>query len=345
MVSNKQIIYAKRPTGLPEPGEHLVCETGSLDLDAALGEGEFIVKTLEFSIDPYSLARMMMPPQVPVAFHVGVPIKGVAIAKVVKSRHSGFQEGDLVYGDLAYAEYVKLDDAAAKQSHITVRNEPKASGLPLSNYVGAMGLAGLTAFVGLNLGNIKAGQTIFVSSASGAVGQIACQVAKVRGLKVVGSAGSDSKCAFLRDLGVDGTINYKTEDIDQKLAELCPEGIDVYFDNVGGATLDTAFKHMNDHGRVIACGMISAMKPHAEPYAFKNIFLVVVKSIQINGFVVNNYMDQEAEMLRQFESYLRSGQIRYVEDSRQGLDAVPQALHDVFTGKNQGKLVVHVSDI
>ncbi|KAI8067195.1 hypothetical protein BC940DRAFT_333772 [Gongronella butleri] len=333
----------QRPTGeLPVPGEDLVVKTSSIDLDAPLADSEFIVKNLELSIDPFLIACMKWT-DFPWCYAINSVIAGYSAGVVVRSANEAFQVGDYVCGLGRFEEYSKHDGESAKKHALAVRNQPKATGLPLSNYVGALGLAGHTAYGGLIVGDIKPGQTIFVSGASGAVGQIASQVAKARGLKVVVTAGSEAKCEQLRAAGLDGVINYKTEDVNKRLGELCPEGLDAYFDNVGGQMLDIALVHLKPHSIAIECGMISDLNKEGS-YSFKNLNLIIRKSIRLQGFVVNDYYDRELEFIDEVGKLMVEGRVRYTEDTRYGIEAMPQGLIDVLQGNFEGKVVIHIND-
>ncbi|KAI9304133.1 hypothetical protein BJ944DRAFT_267302 [Cunninghamella echinulata] len=347
MVSNKQVIFSKVPTGYPVAGEHITIKTTEFDLDQPLNDGEFITKTLDLSVDPYFRGRMRdasIKSYSP-AFIVDEPLNGHVMLQVVRSKNNNYKEGDLLYGYGKYEEYVKYNDAFAKALRLVVRNDPKENGLPISNYVGVLGMPGMTAYVGLfKIGEIKKGETIYISAASGAVGQLAGQIAKAHGLRVVGSASTDDKVAYLKEIGFDGAFNYRTEDSRSKLAELCPNGIDVYFENVGGETLEIVIDLANDFARIIACGMISQYNT-TEPYPIRNLIKVVSKRLKIQGYIVSDYAEVEPEFREYVTKALLDGKIKYKEDITNGIEYTPEALINVLTGKNFGKAVVHVADL
>ncbi|ORZ05846.1 hypothetical protein BCR42DRAFT_484958 [Absidia repens] len=337
MVANTQIIFSKVPTGYPVIGEDITVKKTEFDLDAPLNDGEFIVKNLVLSVDPYMRGRMRdasvksySPP-----FDMNQPMTGHTMRLVIKSKSSLYPEQSYVYGLGAFEEYTKLNDQVAKAYGLVVRNDPKTNGIPLSNYVGVLGMPGMTAYAGLyKIGEIKKGETIYVSAASGAVGQLAGQIAKAQGLRVVGSAGSDEKVAHLKEIGFDGAFNYKTEDTDAKLTELCPNGIDVYFENVGGKMLEIVLTHLNTFGRIIACGMISQYNlTKAEKVG--NLMNIVAKRIKFQGFIVSDYADLEPQFLADVTQMILDKKIKYRKD--------PEAFLDVLHGRNFGKQVVDVA--
>ncbi|KAI8332630.1 hypothetical protein BC941DRAFT_436101 [Chlamydoabsidia padenii] len=345
MVSNTQIIFSKVPTTYPVVGEHITVNKTDFDLDAPLADGEFILKTLVLSVDPYMRGRMRdsSVKSYSPAFPLGQPMTGHTVKEVVKSKSANFKEGDYVYGMGTFEEYFKLNDQIAKAYGLVVRNDPKTNGIPISNYVGILGMPGMTAYVGLyKIGEIKKGETIYISAASGAVGQVAGQIAKTQGLRVVGSAGSDEKVAHLKSIGFDGAFNYKTEDIDAKLRELCPNGIDVYFENVGGKMLEIVLTQMNKFGRIIACGMISQYNL-AEAEKTGGLITIIGKSIKFQGFIVSDHPELEAPFLKDVTQMILDKKIQYQETHAEGIEKTPEALLDVLKGKNFGKQVVDVA--
>ncbi|CAO3595375.1 unnamed protein product [Absidia cylindrospora] len=276
-------------------------------------------------------------------FALNEPMTGHTMKLVIKSKSSLYPEQSYVYGLGSFEEYTKLNDQVAKAYGLVVRNDPKTNGIPLSNYVGVLGMPGMTAYAGLyKIGEIKKGETIYVSAASGAVGQLAGQIAKAQGLRVVGSAGSDEKVAHLKELGFDGAFNYKTEDTDAKLAELCPNGIDVYFENVGGKMLEIVLTHLNTFGRIIACGMISQYNlTKAEKVG--NLMSIVAKRIKFQGFIVSDYADLEPQFLADVTQMILDKKIKYQESHAEGIEKTPEAFLDVLHGRNFGKQVVDVA--
>ncbi|ORZ04493.1 hypothetical protein BCR42DRAFT_475301 [Absidia repens] len=361
MVVNTQIIFSKVPTGDPVIGQDITVKESEFDLDTPLNDGDFIVKNLVLSVDPYIRVRMFdasiksdTPPHT-----LNEPITGETIKLIIKSKSSLYPEQSYVYGLGSYEEYTKLNDQVAKASGVVVRNDPKTTGIPLSNYVGILGLPGLTAYVGLyKIGEIKKGETIYVSSASGAVGQVAGQIAKAQGLRVIGSAGSDKKVAYLKEIGFDGAFNYKTEDTDAKLRELCPNGIDVYYEvsfeafykrlpvslNSLVPMLEIVLTHLNKFGRIICCGMVSQYNL-TTPEKVGNLMNIVTKRIKFQGFVVFDHTDLEPQFLADVTQMILDKKIKYQETHANGIEKTPQALLDILHGRNFGKQVVDVASL
>ncbi|KAI9243750.1 hypothetical protein BDA99DRAFT_429140 [Phascolomyces articulosus] len=344
--SNKEVRFSKIPTTYPFPGEHLTVSETNIDLDAPLKEGEFLLKLLVLSVDPYMRARMRdpsiksyFPP-----FSVGKPMNGGTVSVVVKSNNDKFKEGDIVTGFSNFQEYTLGTKETAPA--FEVRKEPKENGIPLTNFVGILGMPGLTAYAGLlRYGKPKEGETLYISAASGAVGQIVGQLGKVLGLYVVGSAGSDDKVEYLKEIGFDDAFNYKTAgDLTTKLAEVCPKGIDIYFENVGGKMLEAVINNCNAFGRIVACGMISQYNLE-KPEGIHNIMQVVTKRLRIEGFIVSDSADMEQDFRRDMIKWISEGKIKYRETVVDGIEATPQAMIDMLQGKNFGKQVIKVADL
>ncbi|KAI9028175.1 hypothetical protein CLU79DRAFT_697170 [Phycomyces nitens] len=351
MTSNTQVIYTKPPTEFPVVGETVKISKSTIDLNATLPKGDIIVKSLVFSVDPYMRGRMRDPAteSYTPAFEYDSVMTGDTMAVVIKSNNPKFIPGDLVYGRTSlgyFEEYSHVKGSYAETSYV-VRNDSKINGLPLSYYVGVLGMPGLTSYVGLKkYGRPQKGETLYISAASGAVGQLVGQIGKALGLHVVGSAGSDEKVDYLWELGFDGAFNYKTEDVDAKLTELCPKGIDIYFENVGGSMLETVIDHANNFGRIIACGMISQYNTQ-DPYGVRNLVLVVKKRLSMNGFIImdEENMTYEEEFITTCTQWLLEGKIKYRETIVEGIENTPMALLDVLQGRNFGKQIVKVADL
>lgn len=256
MTQNKTLIFKKIPTGFPVPGEHLATEDRPIDLDAEAPKGGIVVSILYASFDPYLRGKMRESgtKSYSPAFEIDSPVTNSVVAKVLKSGSHDFKEGDLVVAYLPIAEYAIIPEP--KAAHVRkIHNEHN---LDLGMFLGPLGMPGLTAYSALHkIGKPKKGETVFVSSAAGAVGQVVGQVAKNEGLKVIGSVGTDEKLDFItKQLGFDGGFNYKKESAFDALPRLAPNGIDIYFENVGGEQLDAALANMNTHGRIPVCGMV-----------------------------------------------------------------------------------------
>ncbi|KAI8972297.1 hypothetical protein BDB01DRAFT_750145 [Pilobolus umbonatus] len=348
MVSNKQVLFTKVPEGYPVPDEHMKVVESTLDINQPLKDGQFILKTLYLSVDPYMRGRMRDPSvkSYAPAFGLNEVMTGDTMNVVVASSNSKYKVGDYVYGRTAmglFEEYVLVDAEYAKTAYV-VRNDPKNNGLPLSHYVGVLGMPGMTAYYGLTkIGKPVKGETIYVSAASGAVGQLVGQFAKSLGLYVVGSAGTDEKCDYLKSIGFDAVFNYKHGEIKENLKKHCPKGIDIYFESVGGSTLDAVLGLCNLNARIIACGMISQYNK-SKPDPIYNIMNIVVKRINIQGFIIMDHMDFEPEFLKKVTDLLVNKKIKYREDIMEGIESTPQALVNVLEGKNFGKAIVHVAD-
>eukprot|EP01088_Endostelium_zonatum_P005039 TRINITY_DN1646_c0_g1_i1.p1 TRINITY_DN1646_c0_g1~~TRINITY_DN1646_c0_g1_i1.p1 ORF type:complete len:350 (+),score=79.67 TRINITY_DN1646_c0_g1_i1:116-1165(+) len=345
MTSNNAIIYkAHREQGeaLEDNGKIIRFEKRSFDLNSVqLEEGDFVTENLFVSLDPYLIGKMnakgtpYAPPNV-----IGEPIDNGGVGKVVKSKNNKFPEGAIVGGMLQLSEYTHVKSKNAR-GFIVIENKYN---LPLSHYTGILGMPGMTAYVGLEeIGKLKKGETIFVSTASGAVGQLVGQLAKQAGAYVVGSAGTEEKVAYLKDtLKFDAAFNYKTEKISEALDKHCPKGIDVYWDNVGGETLDAVLLKANLHSRIIGCGMISGYNNTGEQYGVKNLMNIVGKRINFQGFIVfDHYPKYHQEFLNKTEKAVSEGAFVYKEDIYD-LENATEGLVGLYSGKNFGKALVRI---
>lgn len=348
MSSNNAIVFVKPPTEYPVFGEHFKLEERPYDVDSSsLGDGDFVLKMLYSSIDPYQRGRMRDPSVKSYfpGFQFGQPMDNHGIGKVVASRSGDFPEGAIVFGaGLPWAEYAVVKaQVAAGYKYKVLKNEEK---LPLQHYVGAIGMPGMTAYSSFyEIAEAKKGETIFISAASGAVGQIVGQIAKREGMRVVGSAGTDAKVQFLKDeLNFDAAYNYKSEpNTAETLRKYCPDGIDVYFENVGGETLDSVLQVANNHGRIIACGMISQYNSQT-PYGVKSLMLVVGKRLKMQGFIVSDFWQKYDERFyRDMPKWIANGEIKVKEDVVDGLEAGAHMFIDMLNGRNFGKAVMRIS--
>ncbi|ORY94973.1 hypothetical protein BCR43DRAFT_558028 [Syncephalastrum racemosum] len=337
MVSNRQVIFTKEPTGMVVAGEHLQVHESVIDLETPLERDEYLLKTLMVSIDPYMRLRMAGGFN---AFKLDKPVNGFTMSVVIKSNNANFKEGDLVLGQYAavYEEYTKVTRDLSQ--FYTLCNDSKSTGLPMSSRLSVLGVGGLTAYVGLlKYGHPKANEMLYVSGAASNVGQIAGQIGKILGLRVVGSAGSDEKVQYLKDIGFDDAFNYKTIDLDKGLTKHCPNGIDIYFDNVGGSTIETVIDHSNVGGRIIVCGAISQYN-NEKSDGVRNLLKLIPQRITMSGFSVSDSMDMMPEYTEKMTSWLLQGKIQHHETIANGIEKVPEALVDVLTGKNIGKQLV-----
>lgn len=338
-MSNKQIILKNYVSaGIPKESD-MELRTTTLQLKAPEGSNAVLVKNLYLSCDPYMRTRMRnIQGSYVESFTPGSPIVGYGVARVVDSDHSNFKKGDLVWGFTGWEEYsiVTATSSLFKIQHTDV---------PLSYYTGLLGMPGMTAYAGFyEVCCPKKGETVFVSAASGAVGQLVGQFAKLCGCYVVGSAGTKEKVELLKNkFGFDEAFNYKEEqDLDAALKRLFPNGIDIYFENVGGKMLDAVLLNMNLHGRIAVCGMISQYNLE-EPEGVNNLFCLITKRIRMEGFLVFDHYHLYPKFLEMILPCIKEGKVRYVEDVAEGLESAPAALVGLFTGRNVGKQLVVVS--
>jgi NADPH:quinone reductase len=302
-----------------------------------LKDGELLVKSLFISVDPYMRSRMSDAKSYVPSFEVGKPMDGGVVAEVIESRHPDFVAGDEVLGHLQWKE---IQSVNAQQVNKLDKK------VPLSYYLGILGMPGLTAYFGLNeIGKPVAGETVVVSGAAGAVGMVACQIARIKGCRVVGIAGSDEKNAYLKDvLKVDEVINYHTEkNMKAAIVRTCPDGVDVYYDNVGGEISDAVFANINKFARIILCGQISMYNSTEIPLGPRPQPQMVKKSALMQGFIVSNYSARFGEGIQQLAQWLGEGKLTYKETIVQGFETLPETFIGLFHGKNTGKLLVQVN--
>lgn len=343
MTSNREIHLISRPKGIPTSANFALI---SNELPA-LAEGEVLVENQMMSVDPYMRGRMddtdsYIPP-----FPLGAPMEGDAVGRVVESRHPNFMAGDTVRHFSGWRTHSILN---GNKRHDII-GMPELSKIdtrqvPASAYLGILGMPGRTAYAGLvHVANIQAGETVYVSGAAGAVGSAACQIAKLKGCRVIGSAGSDKKVKWLLDeMGIDGAINYKTAgNIEQAIAFHCPDGIDVYFENVGGEQLDAVLKLMNTFGRIALCGLISAYNDMDGTDGPKNFAQILIKSLSVRGFIETEFIDQAPEYEQQMSQWITEGKVHWQETVLEGIDQAPEAMIGLFTGANTGKMLVRLS--
>ena len=328
----KQIHLISRPKGMPTAENFNLVE---VELPSPNG-GEVLVKNLYMSVDPYMRGRMRENAVYAEAYALDSVMYGGAVGEVVESADPSLKAGDIVLNGAAWQ-----DKFIAKANTVSkvIPFDPEQ----LSLYIGTLGMPGLTAYVGLfKYGEPKEGETVFVSAASGAVGANVCQIAKLRGCRVIGSVGSDKKGQWLLDeCGVDAVINYKTcGNISKALAEAAPEGVDVYFENVGGDHLQAALDVMNPFGRIAACGMIASYN-NAEPvHGPNNLMLIVGKKIRINGFIVSDHGDMRDQFLSEMIPWIQAGKVKSRETVLEGIDNAVDAFLGLFSGENFGKMIV-----
>lgn len=330
---NREIHLAARPNGWPKPSDFKLVET---DIPSP-GDGEVLIRNLYMSVDPYMRGRMNDVVSYSPPFRLNAPMEGGAVGRVERSNNPAFKEGAHVTGSIGWREY-----HLSNGNGLTVV-DPAAA--PLSAHLGVLGGTGLTAYVGmLDIGRVKAGETVFVSAAAGAVGSVAGQIAKVAGCRVIGSAGADDKVAYLKDeLGFDGAFNYKSTPPVQALAELCPDGIDVYFENVGGDHLQAAIEHMLPFGRIAACGMISQYNNATPAAGPNNLTQIVRKRLTMQGFIISDHLGRREAFVRDVSGWLREGKLTYRETVVDGIDHAVDAFLALLRGDNTGKMLVRLA--
>ncbi len=332
--TNRRVVLASRPEAYPEP-RHFRLEEVAIPQPR---EGEALVRTIWLSLDPYMRGRMREGPSYAAPVEIGGVMTGGVVGRVVESRTPELAVGDIVDGSLGWQEY-----AVAGPGALRVVDSSLA---PISTAVGVLGMPGMTAYFGLlDVGKPEVGDTVVVSAASGAVGQVVGQIARIMGCRVVGTAGSDEKVDFIvNELGFDAGINYKTEDVDAALAAACPDGIDVYFDNVGGFVTDAVMQQINVHARISVCGQISQYNLPTPELAPRNMGLLIQKQARMEGFLVFNFAHRHEHARQRMAAWIRSGDLRYREDVVEGLQNAPAAFIGMMTGENFGKLLVKVGE-
>lgn len=330
---NKTILLKTRPKGKPQQSDF---EFKDIEKPSPK-DGEVLLKALYVSVDPYLRGRMRDEKSYIEPFQLGEPVQSAIVAEVVESRNNNFKQGDFLTGMMQWQQYQTSD---AKNLRKVEKEQA-----PLSAYLGILGMTGLTAYFGLlDIGEPKEGETLLVSGAAGAVGSVVGQIGKLKGCRVVGIAGSDEKTKLLKNkFGYDAAINYeKTDDMTAAIKKAAPDGVDVYFDNVGSYTLDAAMNNINRFGRVINCGAISLYNETEQPTGPRLETTIVKKSIKMQGFIVRNYEDRFPEGIQQLGKWLQQGKLKDEETIVEGFDQIPQAFIDLFDGKNTGKMVVKV---
>ncbi len=335
-IVSKEIHLKNRPEGMPSQSDFELAKVTLPEIN----DGEILIQNIYISVDPYMRGRMYdrksyLPP-----FQLGQPMEGGAVGRVVESKNNEFKVGDYVLGMQGWREYyisggdwlTKIDPSLA----------------PLQAYLGAVGMTGLTAYVGLlHIGKLKEGQTVFVSAAAGAVGSIVCQIAKVKGCYVVGSAGSDEKVAWLTEkAGIDAAFNYKTaDDLIAEVGRHFPKGIDLYFENVGGVHLEAALEHMNPFGRIVMCGMISMYNDVMPPPGPVRLPFVIQKKLTMKGFIVSDHFDKFNSFTADMGKWIGAGKIKWRETIVDGIENAPEAFIGLFKGENIGKMIVKVGSV
>ena len=328
-MQNTQILCKSRPEGMPAESNFEIVKT-------EMPKGDVVRRTMFLSVDPYMRGRMSDQKSYAEGAKLGQTMVGQTVSKVIESKSPNFKPGDVVLTYDGWQEFAASDGRDLRKVDASI--------VPPSWYLGVLGMPGLTAYVALlDIGKPKPGETVVVSSAAGAVGSIAGQIAKIKGCRAVGVAGSDAKCRFVvDDLGFDACINYKTEDLGEAMKRTCPKGIDVYFDNVGGAVLEAALKRVNVHARIPLVGQISTYND-TKFRPGPNLTPVLVNRVLLQGMIVLDHTARLPEFLRETAQWIREGKMKYREDVVRGLENAPRAFIGLFSGENIGKRVVEVS--
>ena len=334
-IVNREVVLASRPDGMPTPENFAIRESVVPDL----GSNELLIRNKFMSVDPYMRGRMRAGKSYAAPFQEGEAMYGGAVGTVVASNNANWKEGDEVVNSSGWREYTVSTGMGL--------NRVDTSIAPMQSFLGIAGMPGQTAYFGLlRVGEPKPGETVFVSAASGAVGGLVCQIAKLHGCRVVGSVGSAAKAQWLRDeAGVDETIVWRdADDLSAELGRVCPDGIDVYFENVGGEHLQAALANMNMYGRVAACGMISTYNARAPQPGPNNLMLIVGNRIRIQGFIVSDFAEDADQFYADLKKWIDAGQVKWQETIVHGIEQAPQAFINLFTGANNGKMLVQLHD-
>lgn len=329
---SREIRLASRPKGTPTAGNFLLAQSEVRPPQ----DQQVLVHNLFMSVDPYMRGRMNEGMSYVPSFELGEVLDGGAVGEVIESRSKELKPGDIVTSSYGWREYFV---ASPKELH------PVSHGIqPLSVYLGALGMTGMTAWAGLKLGEVKAGDVVYISGAAGAVGNVAGQLAKMRGCRVIGSAGSIEKVIFLREeCGFDIAFNYKVGPVVEQLKIEAPDGIDVYFDNVGGQTLEAALSALRVHGRIVACGSISGYNDENPQPGPSNLFNVITKRLTMKGLIVSDWLDRQGEFEKEVGGYYRAGKLKNKETVVEGIDQAVGAFIGLFAGRNVGKMVVKLA--
>jgi hypothetical protein len=329
----KQIVLASRPAGVPV-FDNFRMEDIELP---EISDGEILLTGMYYSVDPYMRGRMndaisYVPP-----FEIDKPLSGNVIGKVTASKSDNYKAGDVVVGSFPWRQHFIATETELRKVDTDLA--------PAIYYLGILGMTGLTAYFGLmHIGKPKAGETVVVSGAAGAVGIVVGQIAKIQGCHVVGIAGSDEKTSLLKDdFGFDDAINYKTtQDMNKAIAATCTKGVDIYFDNVGGEISDAVIKNINFHARIPLCGQISLYNSIETPTGPRLQPMLLTRSVLMQGFIISDYQDQYPEGIKALAQWIKEGKLKFTETIEHGFENLPKALLGLFKGENTGKMIVEV---
>ena len=337
-MTNRRVLLKSRPVGEPKPSDFEIA-------DASIpkpGDGEILVRTIWLSLDPYMRGRMNDVKSYSAPVELGGVMTAGTVGEVLESRHAGFQKGDFVLSYGGWQTHHIARAGAQPGPFGPLKLDPKLA--PISTALGVLGMPGMTAYVGLyDIGQPKAGETVVVSAAAGAVGSVVGQLARLRGCRAVGVAGSQDKCDYVvKELGFDACVSHRSPDLFAALKEACPKGIDVYFDNVGGDVLKAVLPQVNPFARIPLCGHIAQYSATELPPG-PNLGIVVGMRVRIQGFIVSDHGDRLNDFLRDMSGWVREGRVKYHEDIAEGLESAPQAFIGMLRGKNLGKQLVRVA--
>src|SRR6266849_2349281 len=329
---NRQILLKSRPEGAPGLDNFQLTESAIPEP----GEGEVLTRTLYLSLDPYMRGRMSAAKSYAKPAAVGQPMVGGTVGEIVKSRNPSYAVGNVVLGYGGWQDYALSSGAGLRKL------DPAAA--PVSTALGVLGMPGMTAYVGLlEIGRPKPGETVVVAAASGAVGSVVGQIAKIKGCRAVGIAGGTEKCHFVAgELGFDACVDHRAPDFAKRLEAACPKGIDVYFESVGGAVQQTVWPLLNDFARIPVCGLIAQYNART-PTPGPDMFSVLRKRLLVRGFIVSDFAAKQADFLRDVSEWVRAGRLKYREDIVDGLEKAPASFLGLLQGKNFGKLLVRMT--
>jgi len=328
---SREIRLVARPTGFPDEELFEVAEASIPDPS----DGQILIRNAYFSVDPYMRPRMNDVRSYVAPFTLGEAMTGGAVGRVMASRNEKLAEGDWVLHGLGWREWALSDGSGVRKI------DPSLA--PVSTALGVLGMPGFTAYYGLfHIGKPQAGEMVFVSGAAGAVGSAAGQMAKIAGCRVIGSAGSPEKIAWVRELGCDGAFDYNDTPVGSALRELAPDGIDIYFDNVGGDHLEAAIGALRNHGRIVACGSISRYNDVEPTPGPRNMFMVVTKRLLLQGYIISDHYEHFPEFLEKATEWVRDGRLAYRETVIEGIENAPNAFVGLLRGENLGKMLVQV---
>jgi len=326
---NVQVLLARRPKDAPQESDFHIVETAV----PGIRDGQFLVRAHYLSLDPYMRGRMNDAKSYAKPVGIGEVMEGEAAGEVIASRHTGFKPGDKVVARTGWQAYGVSDGTNVRKIEST--------DIPISAYLGVVGMPGRAAYIGLiDIGQPKSGETVVVSAASGAVGSVVGQIAKIKSCRAVGIAGGREKCRYaVEELGFDACVDYKAGRLADDLAQATPKGVDIYFENVGGEILDTVLRRLNPFARIPLCGLISQYNL-SEPYGLKNIGALLINRVKLQGFIVSDHAARHPAANKDLEQWLREGRLKYRESVVEGLRNAPQAFIGLLSGKNLGKQLI-----